>query len=671
MLSIVTHSGRLFVPALLAVVLATAAAAQTQPPPDLGAMSLEELLDVQVVSTASKFSQEIREAPASITVISADEIRRFGHRTLADALRSVRGFYTTYDRNYSYIGMRGFARPGDYNTRMLLLLDGHRLNDVTFDMAPIGTDFPVDVSLIDRIEVIRGPGSSLYGTSAFFAVVNVITRSGASRPGLQVEAQAGSLDTRAATASFGRLFGNGRELLLSGSAYGSAGGARLHYPEFGTGGPDGGMAIDLDGDESSNVFGSLRSGRISIRGGAVHRLKHIPTASYATVFGDDRESTVDDRAFLNVVRDGPVGRGWSATARLAYDYYRYRGDYPMDYGDDGVVVFQDSADAHTITGELTARRRVATSHFLTTGLEVRRQIHNQQRASDNSGETLNVMAPGTNLGVYVQDEVRFFPWLLGNVGVRLDRFPSFGFHATPRAGLVFLPRAQSAVKLLYGRAFRAPNAYELHYYNAVLDGVIPGVLPLSPERIQSTELVWEESLSRRVRTTVTAFRYDASRIIEQQRLATGSLDELYFANVGDIRGSGVEAEVEAKLSSGLAVRVSQAFARVNDQFNGAAVSNSPRHVSKIGLQIPVSRRVSLALEGQYIGERLTRGGESLNGFFTPNITVTSSADRRIALTIGVYNAFNHAYSDPGAEEHLQQSIRQDGRTVLARVRVAF
>ena len=156
-------------------------------------------MSVEVVSTASKFPQSVKEAPASITVITAEDIRRYGHRTLADTLRSVRGFYTTYDRNYSYVGMRGFARPGDYNTRILLLLNGHRVNDGTYDMAPIGTDLPIDVSLIERIEIIRGPGSALYGTNAFFAVINVVTRTGANSPGLQVEPQAGSLATRGAS----------------------------------------------------------------------------------------------------------------------------------------------------------------------------------------------------------------------------------------------------------------------------------------------------------------------------------------------------------------------------------------------------------------------------------------------------------------------------------------
>ena len=163
--------------ALIAFIfLHVAAAAAQTPPSEVTTPSLEELLNVEIISTASKFSQEVTHAPASITIITADEIRYYGHRTLADVLRTVRGLYTSYDRNYSYIGVRGFSQPGDYNTRVLLLVDGHRLNDAVYDQAPIGTDFPIDVSLIERVEIIRGPGSSLYGTSAFFGVINVITR---------------------------------------------------------------------------------------------------------------------------------------------------------------------------------------------------------------------------------------------------------------------------------------------------------------------------------------------------------------------------------------------------------------------------------------------------------------------------------------------------------------
>ena len=76
------------------------------------------------------------EAPASVSIVNKDEIKKYGYRNLADILRSVRGFFVTNDRNYQYLGVRGFNRPGDYNTRFLLLVDGHRLNDGLYDSSP-------------------------------------------------------------------------------------------------------------------------------------------------------------------------------------------------------------------------------------------------------------------------------------------------------------------------------------------------------------------------------------------------------------------------------------------------------------------------------------------------------------------------------------------------------
>lgn len=128
---------------LFVIELATPARAQ-EPPRDLTELSVEELMrvDIDTVYGASKSLQKLSEAPASVTIVTADEIQRYGHRTLADILRSVRSFYVTYDRNYSYLGMRGFSRSRDYNSRILVLVDGHRLNDNVFDGALIGTECP-------------------------------------------------------------------------------------------------------------------------------------------------------------------------------------------------------------------------------------------------------------------------------------------------------------------------------------------------------------------------------------------------------------------------------------------------------------------------------------------------------------------------------------------------
>ncbi|MDP3718953.1 MAG: TonB-dependent receptor [Acidobacteriota bacterium] len=635
--------------------------AQAVPKPDVAGMSIEDLLAVEVISTASKFPQSVKEAPASITVISAEEIRRFGYRTIADALRAVRGFYSSYDRNYTYVGMRGFSRPGDYNTRLLLLVDGHRINDGVYDMAPLGTDFLFDMSLIERIEIIRGPGSSLYGSNALFAVINVITKSGASRSGVQADLMGGSLGTRRAAGSYGRVFGDGREVLIGGSGYFSDGQRNLYYPEFDTDGVPA-IARDLDRDEATSVFGSLSAGRFSVRAGAVHRAKQVPTASYGTVFGDDRERTDDDRGFVTGVYDGPVGKGWLATARLGYDYYGYQGAYPYAEGDD-TVMFTDDSTAHAVTGELTARRQAGRMHMVSAGVEVRRDLQNRQTAHDGSSQYLDVDVPATKLGLYVQDEMRPASWLLLNAGLRVDRFSDFGTHVTPRAGLVLLPRPQTAVKVLYGRAFRAPNPYERYYYTAQ---AARGLL-LRPEQIRSTELVWEESLSAKVRLTMTAFDYDMQRIIEQR--AT-DVEDIFFENAGRIRGRGIEAEIEARFDNGIVARASHTFARVRDHERDEATSNSPQHMSTVSLQVPLSR-VVVAVEGQRVGERLDLSGVPVSGFFAPNLTVTTPASQRIGFSLSVYNALNRSYNDPGAEEHLQASIRQDGRTMQLRLHVRF
>src|SRR6185295_10396763 len=200
--------------ALLLFVVAAPSTSSAQSP--LSGLSLEDLmkLDAGQVFGASERLQPVTEAPASVSFITADEIARYGYRTLADILRGVRGMYVTDDRNFSLIGTRGFAKPGDYNSRILLLVNGHRVNDNVFGQAEIGAEFGLDPAMFERVEIIRGPASSLYGDSAFFAVVNVITRTGVSLDGVSMALDAGTLGTQLARASVGRRFTNGLDAAL-------------------------------------------------------------------------------------------------------------------------------------------------------------------------------------------------------------------------------------------------------------------------------------------------------------------------------------------------------------------------------------------------------------------------------------------------------------------------
>ena len=237
-----------------------------------------------MVYGASKHLQKLTQAPASVTIVSSDEIRKYGYRTLAGALRNVRRLYVTYDRNYAYGGMRGFNRPGDFSTRILLLVNGHRLNDNVYEQAFIGTDFPVDVDLIDRIEVIRGPSSSIYGTNAFFAVVNVITRQGRSLKGAQASAELASYGTLKGRVSYGAELKNGLDLTLSGTFYSSQGHERLYFPEFDSPSTHNGFAGNADDDEHHQFFGNLTYRDFTVRGVYPSRDKSIPTGSFDTIF---------------------------------------------------------------------------------------------------------------------------------------------------------------------------------------------------------------------------------------------------------------------------------------------------------------------------------------------------------------------------------------------------
>jgi outer membrane receptor for ferrienterochelin and colicin len=172
---------------------------------DLANMSIEELMNVKVYG-ASKFEQKVTNAPSFVTIVTADEIKKSGYRTLADILRSVSGFVITNDRNYTYAAVRGLGVTGDYNSRILILIDQHRINDNIYNSAFLGNDFILDVDTIERVEIIRGPGSALYGSSAFFAVINIITRKGGNVKGLEISGSGGTSESYKGRLTYGNKF---------------------------------------------------------------------------------------------------------------------------------------------------------------------------------------------------------------------------------------------------------------------------------------------------------------------------------------------------------------------------------------------------------------------------------------------------------------------------------
>lgn len=644
----------------------------------LETMTLEELMDIPVY-VASRHEQKSAEAPASVTIVTSEQIRRYGWRTLADILGGVRGFYVSKDRNYDYVGVRGFLRPGDYNNRILLLVDGHRENDMLYGQANIGRDFPVDVNLIERIEIVRGPTSSLYGSNAFFAVVNVTTRKGAALSGVELSGEAGRYDTYAGRATVGSRLPGGTEYLLSGTGFKSAGGD-LFFPEFADPATNNGVASGVDGERQAGVFGSASFGDFDVRGVYSSRRKEVPTASYGTIFNDPRFRTWDDRAWVDLSWRKAYGDRTEVAIRAYYDWYHYHGDYPIAAEDNTVVpphayavINEDGAKSQWYGAELLLSRRVGDAHRVTVGGEYRNAYRMRQWTYDEAPyfPYLDDRRTERLYAAFVQDEIALGGGFSVNAGVRYDHYTSFGGTTNPRLSLLWTPRQGTTLKLLYGSAFRAPNAYEL-YYN---DGGI-SQLPnpaLAPETIRTYEAVLEQSAGDKVRFTATVFHNRIRKLISQESSDPADPNSpIIFRNVGEVWATGGEAEVEGKWP-GFDGRLSYTYQKAENRETGEELSNSPRQLVKGQISSSfLGDRFVPALDVRYTGPRRTLARNLAGGYTVANFTLSG---RKLLpwldASASVYNLFGRTYADPGGGEHIQDTIPQDGRSFRVKVTAFF
>jgi iron complex outermembrane receptor protein len=615
--------------------------------------------DIPSVYGASKYDQSVDEAPASVSIITAAEIRRYGYRTLGDILRSVRGLYVTYDRNYAYVGVRGFGRPTDYNSRVLIALDGHRTNENIYHMAMVGTEALIDVDLIDRVEVIRGPSSSIYGTSAFFAVVNIITKRGRDYKGGEVSAEYGSFNARAVSTTYGARSTSGTELLVSARTYASDGHERLYYSEFDAPATNNGIAENLDGDRARNAFLKASMGGFTLTAAMVNRHKSVPTASYDSVFNNPHQATTDQQGFASLSYDHEFGAHSRLNLWLSFDSYRYDGTYANAVVMPGGVLTRDYGYGNWLTTEAQFTTRVGENHRLLVGLEYQGN-RRQDQANWEVDPYLLYFRDERNSNrwaLYAQDEWRLGASMLLNVGARFDHYSEWGGASNPRVALIHKLNPETTAKLMYGRAFRAPSPYEFYYTPSPW---------LVPETINTTELALEYSLRRDLRAIASLYHYEVHDLINQQ-------PDYTYRNTGDARATGVELGLEGRLTGRLEGRLSYSFQQVEDVSSGDRLSNSPQHLAKLGAHYPFWRdRIIAGLELHYMSQRYTLAGAEADSTLIGNFTLlTRGWVRGLELGVSVYNLGDTEYADPGGVEHVMDSIPQDGRTWRFKARYEF
>ncbi len=625
---------------------------------ELTELSLEELMNIEVTG-ASTYVQSAKSAPSAVTVVSRDDIRRFGWRTLQELLTAQRGFHGSNDRTYSYLGVRGFSPPGDFNNRILFLIDGIRVNDNIYDSVLAGETFPLDLDLIERVEIIRGPGASIYGGNALFGVINILTRSADSFDGGELALDIGSQGARRLRASAGKRTGDA-EWVISASGFDKDGG-RYEFPDVAAGVLSPGGA---DAEQQQRVFGRIKLG--DWRATLIHseRRKHVPTGSFGTIPTDPGHREDDGYTLADLAVARRVSERHSYDLRLFAGQYRYDSQLPYDYSGEVPPRASRLLNRDTQRGQwwgADGRWTVSAwaGHKLVAGLEyianTRQYLGNRD---DDGTQYLNTDAHSHRSGAYLQDEMAVADNTILMLGVRHDTAETGKSFLSPRLALVHQLDADNSLKLLYGTAFRSPNAYERRY---IFNGQY-GNPDLAAETIRTLEGVWERRLGEGIRFTGSLYRYRVANAI--------GLDPATGININNspVDAHGTELELERRWSNGAVLRGSYSGQFLRQ--NGQSPDNAPGGLWHLDAGAPLgSRDLYAGLGLDAVSRRNTNSGAaSVDARTLANLTLTwRQTSSPWEVSAGIYNLFDRRYDDPTSLDPqlpasvLRDRFAQDGR----------
>jgi len=579
--------------AVLAVAWAGACAGQGDEEEDL-ALAYG---DKSFISIASGSRQPIARAPSVATVVTAEDIAAIGAADLDEVLETVPGLHVSrsvaaYNPIYT---IRGISTQ--YNPQVLMLVNGIPLTGVFVgNRSQIWGGMPVEN--IARIEVIRGPGSALYGADAFSGVINIITKTAADINGTELGVRVGSFRSRDAWVQHGGTWGgfdvaaylrvgatDGQRQIIGADAL-----SGTPFPSLAPG------SVNL-GRDAIDARLDLARDKWRLRAGYQQRDNLGNGAGVASAL-DPRGSNFGERVSTDLTwQDTNFAPDLDVTAQASYLHITEQSNltlYPPGFPGfpDGVIGNPDKWERH-LRFNLSAAYAGFQSHKLRFGAGT--QDDDLYRTKETKNFTL-VPVPGgffpAPLGsvvdvsdstpflrphsrrvnhVYVQDEWAFAKdWYL-TAGVRRDQYSDFGSTTNPRLALVWETAYNLTSKLLYGRAFRPPAFAELYNIN---NPVALGNPNLKPETNESVELAFAWQPASTLQANLSLFHYRMKDIL---RFVQNPDASFTAQNAGQQRGQGLEVELAWEASRSLLLSGNYALQRSIDEATGLDAGNAPRH----------------------------------------------------------------------------------------------
>lgn len=621
------------------------------------------------VTAASKQLLSVDQAPASITVITREEIQAFGYQTLPEALRAVRGLFFTDDRIYTYFGIRGFSPPGDLNARILILWDGHPINDVWAGQGFSARDFDVDLTEVERIEVVRGPASLLFGTGAFFGVINVVPRQRITNRNVEGVVGAGGMGGVKARVT-GSLGDDDLQAIVSAAGFTSSGAELTDLGQAGT-------IRGLDNERSigANTRASWKG--LSLTAKWNQRKKQIPTAPLGAQLGVPGTEYTDARGYTELRYEKEFASRFTLTARAAYDASRYRGWYASLDGNGERVRNTDTGGGDWFSGEVRGGLFLFEGNRLTLGVEGQLQLAYQQPV----GVPMQDNKTRTVFSATLLDE-----WQLWNnrlflqAGVRVDKYNDVGeFALSPRGAVVARLYESGLTKLVVGRAFRAPTIYELYFNDPAGSQLAPPPGSLTPEYITTFELEHSHNFTPELRASLSGYYNLIDRLVtlseeaaEVPRCVDGTAQ--CFVYVNNTKGlTAIGAEAQLRWQPGRFTLVEGTYSFV--VLGGPGLADAPAyptHLASARAMIPLKEGL-VRLSGQATyqsGRRDRDSGTAYGESLLLNFGLSGDYGP-VRYFAGVQNLLDQRYLLPVVSEVGAGVIPQYGRTFWIELGAGF
>jgi outer membrane receptor for ferrienterochelin and colicins len=613
----------------------------------LAASSVEE----DVVVGAAKREQSLGNVASAVTVISGDRIRRFGYRTVGEAVASVAGVYLVDNRLSYSIGIRGLNIPGDYNTRILVLVDGASINEGWAAFAGLGFDNFVSIDEISRIEVIRGPVSSVYGANAFFGIINIVTRGAADSPKAWARTAINSINGSVTSAGFAS--GNVQRQLRGTIQIMDRIGETLTLPDVF---PNSQLTGDGASQFAASLVATYDGTFAQVR--AVRSERDSPFAPY-----NGQPQAVPPYGTINDQVLAELGHTFDVTPRLTVSLRGYANTY--EYSDHiiqiGAPPFDDLGRGDIYGVELRGRYEIVAPQKLgiTAGTELsyyRTYSESYTEGDSDCTDTANVACVPKNFnieGVYTELDGQPTKNIGFTGGLRFDNNSVIDEQVSPRLALFISEPEKYGIKLLYAQGFRNPSAYEAFFYDNVSFSQPVG---LHAETIESYEAVlWAKPIAG-LSLRVSGYDWHADGIVEQLT-DPNNPNLLQFQNAGRFVTKGVEGEGSYRTAGGWYAFAGGTYADVGEADPGqslayGSVPNAPAWTGAGGVSTPKLFGVGhLSVELTYIGDRASRpiddagdvvtspGWYGLNGtIYIPSIPVkVGNRVTNFDFTAGVRN----------------------------------